>query len=358
MVYRLGCRGLGLPRSSELYYVSPGYNWVTDQVGNYITRNISDQFGWRTHVTSAPHLLVDHILHYGEIGAFLTSLGSYRNSHNTIVATIFHGDRTPQFPELKHSVDQLLENAQVTNRIVTVCSIMEKRLIAWGVPSDKIVRIPLGVDLSHFKPPRIEQRRACRSSMGIPDDAVCVGSFQKDGSGWEEGLSPKLIKGPDIFLKVIQRLHKHYNLFVLLTAPARGYVKRGLESIGVAYRHKILTEYKSIADMFHCLDLYLVTSREEGGPIAVLESLATGVPLVSTRVGLVPDIVQHGHNGMLADSEEVDLLSEHAAQIIEQDELRNQIVANGLEDISSYSWTHIATRYYQELYLPLLNPSQ
>ena len=355
MVYRLGLRRLGLSSLPELYYVVPDANWVTDWIGYYITSEINNQFGWQAHVTSTPHLLVDHIIHYGQLWGFLGSVSSRINTRNTIVATVFHGNRTAQYPELARAMDQLVENSHAPARIVTACRIMEQRLVAWGVPSDKIVRIPLGVDLDRFQPASPQQRLTLRRKHGVPDDAFCIGSFQKDGSGWEEGLTPKLIKGPDVFLRVIERLHKQYKLFVFLTAPARGYVKQGLESLSVPYRHEILSDYREVANLYHCLDLYLVASREEGGPKAVLESLAAGVPLVSTRVGLVPDIVQHGQNGFLADSEDVDSLTEHIARLIEQPELRDRLATNGLTSIVSYDWQHIATRYYQELYLPLIN---
>lgn len=354
LIYRTGRKQLGLPSSSELYYVVPNRDWSIDWDGYYITSGISHQFDWPTHLISYPHFLVDHIIHYGQQGAFLASLGYRCNRQNTIISTFFHGNRVPEFPELKHSAERFLENAHVATRIVTACDLMEQRLIRWGISSDKVIRIPLGVDLTHFRAVSEQERLASRRRMGIPDDAICIGSFQKDGNGWEEGLTPKLIKGPDIFLRVIERLHKEYKLFVLLTAPARGYVKEGLEALGVPYRHEILSDYLAIAEMYHALDIYLVASREEGGPKAVLESLACGVPLVSTRVGLAPDVIEHGHNGFLSDIEDVDTLAEHVSQLIEQPELRRQIVSNGLASVRPYDWKLITARYYQELYMPLL----
>ena len=354
MLYRLGRKRLGLPCRPELYYVVPGVNWSTDWDGYYITSGITDQFGWPAQVTSAPQQLAGHVVHYGSLWPFLGSLGSRHNARNTIVTTVFHGNRTAQFPELARAMDQLLENAWIPARIVTACCIMEQRLVRWGIPSDKMVRIPLGVDLSRFKPVSDQQRVELRRRMGIPDGAFCIGSFHKDGNGWEEGLTPKLIKGPDVFLSVIKRLCKDYKLFVLLSAPARGYVKQGLEALGVPYRHEILSDYRDVANLYHCLDLYLVTSREEGGPKGILEALASGVPLVSTGVGMAPDVVQHGQNGMLSASEDVDSLAEHVAQLIEQPELRRQLAANGLASTRSYDWNHIAARYYREVYLPLL----
>ena len=48
-----------------------------------------------------------------------------------------------------------------------------------------------------------------------------------------DGVEPKLVKGPDVFLKGVAKLAVDHRLFVLLTGPARGYVKRGLDAIGV-----------------------------------------------------------------------------------------------------------------------------
>ena len=110
---------------------------------------------------------------------------------------------------------------------------------------------------------------------------MVIGSFQKDGKGWGEGNEPKLIKGPD----------------VLLTGPARGYVKTGLESLKIPCKHLYLQDYREIGKYYQALDAYLVTSREEGGPKGVLESMASGIPLISTRVGQAQDLVKQGING-------------------------------------------------------------
>ena len=80
-------------------------------------------------------------------------------------------------------------------------------------------------------------------------------------------------------------------LFVLLTGPARGYVRGELERRRIPYRHVQLDSRDGLAPAYHALDAYLVTSRQEGGPKSVLESMAAGVPLVTTRVGQAPELV-------------------------------------------------------------------
>ena len=98
-------------------------------------------------------------------------------------------------------------------------------------------------------------------------------------------------------------------LVVLLTGPARGYVRRELESRGVALRHALLETRADLGRAYHALDVTLVTSRQEGGPKAVLESLAAGVPLVTTRVGQAPELLTDGEDGLLADVDDVDALA-------------------------------------------------
>jgi glycosyltransferase involved in cell wall biosynthesis len=71
----------------------------------------------------------------------------------------------------------------------------------------------------------------------------------------------------------------------------------------------------AVAQAYDAIDVCLVTSRDEGGPRAVLESMATGVPLVSTRVGQAADLVRDGENGWLVDVGDVDAVVEAAAHV-------------------------------------------
>jgi glycosyltransferase involved in cell wall biosynthesis len=119
----------------------------------------------------------------------------------------------------------------------------------------------------------------------------------------------------------------------------------------------MVADHRRLPDYYQCLDLYLVTSREEGGPKSVLEALATGVPLVSTRVGLAADVIQHGYNGLLAEPEDVETLAALVSQLVETPELATRLSQNGLRDIGPYDWGSIAARYYHELYRPLLDES-
>jgi glycosyltransferase involved in cell wall biosynthesis len=81
--------------------------------------------------------------------------------------------------------------------------------------------------------------------------------------------------------------------------------------------HKYLNDYTQIGEYFNALDLYIVSSREEGGPKAVLESMASGIPLVTTRVGQAMDLVKHGENGWMVEPEDVQGLAHWAKFVID-----------------------------------------
>ena len=92
-------------------------------------------------------------------------------------------------------------------------------------------------------------------------------------------------------------------------------MKAGLEQAGIQYIHVPQQDYPKVSKLFSTLDLYLITSRQEGGPKAVLESMASGVPLVTTRVGHAMDIVKHGQNGWMVDVEDVHGLAESVLKV-------------------------------------------
>jgi glycosyltransferase involved in cell wall biosynthesis len=276
------------------------------------------------------------------------------DSSNKVVFTWFHGDGTDPNPDNQRMIKDAVESSHFVSKIVTSSSIGRERLIHFGITESLITNIPLGIDLDMFSPGKESDREIMRNRLGIPDDSICIGSFQKDGVGWSEGLEPKLIKGPDLFLDAVERIAASRRIFVLLTGPARGYVKSGLEKLGVPYAHTYLNNYLDIVPYFRCLDLYLVTSRDEGGPKAILECMATGIPIISSRVGMAPDIIQSGENGFMVEVGDTDGVELAAEQLMSDPNLRANVIANGIQTAVSYSWSSIAKRYFEEVYGPLL----
>ena len=251
------------------------------------------------------------------LSQFTLLLHGFERRGNHLGFAWFHGrPGTPGMPEFDACFETMrarhaeIDRVQVTNRA------MEELVLGTGVAKEKVHRIPIGIDVEAFPLRDAASRSAARGSLGLPASAFVVGSFQKDGVGWGDGLEPKLIKGPDVLLAVAERLRDRVpELVFLLTGPARGYVRAGLERLGIPYRHALLPDVDALPEAYAAIDVCLVSSRDEGGPRAVLEAMATGVPLVSTRVGQAVDLVRDGENGLLVEIEDVDALVERTASV-------------------------------------------
>lgn len=246
---------------------------------------------------------------------------------NRIALSYFHG-RVSDDPTFAACADRLAREHQRISRVQVSHSAMRDFVLRSGISSDKVFLIPIGVDLGVFTARHAERRRLTRRRLGIPESAIVIGSFQKDGVGWGHGDEPKLIKGPDVLVRLVARLRERVpELIVLLSGPARGYVKHGLSLLGIPFRHVYLERYSEMASLYHALDLYVVTSREEGGPKAVLEAMAAGVPLVTTKVGQAMDLVQHGVNGWMVDVGDEDGLLTFSELALRGRHLVEQVVA-------------------------------
>ena len=169
-------------------------------------------------------------------------------------------------------------------------------------------------------------------------------------------MEPKLIKGPDIFIAAVERIAQEASVVVLLTGPARGYVKNELTRRGIPFVHTFLKEQADLAGCYHAIDLYLVTSREEGGPKGIMESMASGAPLVSTCVGMAPDLIVDGVTGGLAESEDVEGIVERALRILSLSESESsRLKSQAAAAVNVCDWSVVGRRHLEEVYKPLLN---
>ncbi len=330
-------------RGFKLAYIVETHDWSIKHDGGSITRVLNQQGLIRARITYCPYLLKNQIIHFGSINTFFTKAEWNRpNPSSRIVLTWFHViDGDPR-------LERLVSMQEKVDVIHTSCESTKRTLVTAGIDEQKIVVIPLGVDTTLFTPATPEQRCEVRQRLGIAHNQVVIGSFQKDGVGWGDGLEPKLIKGPDILIETIVRL-KSFNPLVLLTGPARGYVKQNLEKYGIEYKHIYLKNFQDLPKMYHALDLYLITSRLEGGPKALLEAWASGVPVVSTKVGMVLDIAIDQKNILVATDSRG--LSMTAQYLLKDREARDRLISDAVTTVPSFDWQVIARRYYESLYV-------
>ena len=130
-------------------------------------------------------------------------------------------------------------------------------------------------------------RAEARTSLGIPDDKYVIGSFQRDTEG-HDLKSPKLEKGPDLLVEYIKKVDKE-NILSLLGGWRRQYVISRLNELNIDYKYIEMAPVEKLRDMYAACDLYVVASRCEGGPQALMEASAMRIPIVSRDVGMARD---------------------------------------------------------------------
>jgi len=173
-----------------------------------------------------------------------------------------------------------------------------------GIESDVI---PYLIDTETFRllPKDDPSLLSFRDRWNLPSNAYLIGSFQRDTEG-SDLVSPKLVKGPDVLLEILMGLQaRGLNVHAVLAGPRRHWLIRQLQAHGVPFTYVGRTMEEDdiqvnllprdvLNFLYNLIDLCIVSSRSEGGPHAVLEAAAAHCKIVSTPVGMAPEVLDPG----------------------------------------------------------------
>ena len=202
------------------------------------------------------------------------------------VCTIHHIDET--------KVDSdYLDDFKARDKYVDIYHVPSKKTEAQlnNLTNKPKIQIPFWVDSQKFF--EIKNKQALRSKFGFSDNDYVVGSFQRDTEGYDL-ISPKLSKGPDLFIQNLNKLKNQIeskNLKVLIAGYRRQYIINELKKLEIDYTYYKKPSLKILNELYNCLDLYLVASRVEGGPMAIMECALVKTPIVSTDVGISTEVL-------------------------------------------------------------------
>ena len=340
--------------SSPIKYISEEANWAIKNVGENMKREIDNIIPHKFELSTNPSKITRKIVHFGSQYMWL-SWGTHMSKDNHFISTFFHG-KPSDGDEVKIHIEQFLKSVPKLYKVITASTIVEKRLLKWGVSSEKIIKIPLGVNTKKFIPTNQNNKYKIRDYLKIPRESILIGSFQKDGIGWGEGLKPKLIKGPDIFIQTLKILSKRgLPVYALLTGPSRGYVKDQLKKHNIPFFHSYVSNIDELIPFYQALDLYLITSREEGGPMGLMESMACGIPVVTTKVGMAEDVIQQNIPGEISCEFDSTILANKVETLLNNFYKNNQEFQKTIRDhILKFDWQEVAKQHLEKVYKDLL----
>lgn len=201
---------------------------------------------------------------------------------------------------LVRSAERVL--ASVTDRIVTISARQREDIVRRFAiaPESRVVMIPLGLDLTDLLNSR--DSTVVRDALGIPrNDFVAgyVGRFVaiKD--------LPTLVTA----FAALRREHAASWLILAGDGPVRGDVEARARALGIIDRVKCLGWIEDLPALYAALDVCVLSSLNEGTPVAAIEAMAAGKLVVATAVGGVPDVLDDGRTGVLVPPRDPDALA-------------------------------------------------
>lgn len=133
--------------------------------------------------------------------------------------------------------------------------------------------------------------------------------------------------------------------------PAAQSIK-GIEVV-LAAREEKWRGPDEMLEFYRSIDVYICASRSEGTPNPCLEAAACGVPVVTTRVGNMPELIQNGINGLFIDRDISDIANK-LTQLRDRPQLRAELSKNMLASIRAWDWNHQAQNY-RDMFETILN---
>ena len=201
-----------------------------------------------------------------------------------VITTIHHIDWSNSEPMIQ--IIKTLD--KITDRYHVICDKVEIDLRT--LTEKPIVKANFWINGDNFY--NIDNKEELRKKWNLDGNKYIVGSFQRDTKGKLKCKLPKLSKGPDIFSKIVRNMKiRKDNIVVLLTGRRRNYIISELENANIKYIYHEMVNVTELNELYNCLDLYIVSSRVEGGPRSIMECGLSKTPIISTDVGIAKSIL-------------------------------------------------------------------
>lgn len=235
---------------------------------------------------------------------------AFRHMKIPLVSTCHNWTDTDRIVSLYGKLDRFVLRRYAA--VIAVSEAVKQRLLSSGVREDRIEIIKNGIDLRPFA-------EAAPSLRGIVGDGGPI-------VGFVGRLSKE--KGADIFLQVaagVAARVPNAKFVVVGEGPEKEALESLVDQLGIRDNVFIVGRRNDMPSVYASFDLMVLSSRDEGLPMAVLEGMSSGLPWVATAVGDVPKIFQDGKNGMLVPPGDIDSLAAAVISLLQNPEERRRL---------------------------------
>lgn len=225
-------------------------------------------------------------------------------------------------PLNKSVTTRLLYRRLVDRVVVTGVEMTRRALIERdGLEPDRVDAFPIGIDITHFTPgaPQAD----LREELGLDKDHRLVGmiSYLRSYKGHEYLI--------EAAARVLSRMNKV--TFVLVgEGPEEAHIRSRIDALGLRHGVRILGFRPDLLNVFRSLDAFVIPSVEgDTIPQVILQAFAMGLPVVSTTIGSIPDVVREGDTGFVVPPRNAEALADRIETLLADPGLGRQMGARG-----------------------------
>ena len=280
-----------------------------------------------------PHIVHTHASKAGALGRKAAISCKVPVVVHTFHGHVFHSYFGAAKTLLFKGVERRL--AKKSNAIIAISDKQREELVHEHKISkpEKTKVVNLGFDLDPFNEKRQRLRETKRRELGLSDEVAIalIGRFAP-------------IKNHEMFFDVVEEIlaktNKKVKFFVVGDGTEREYIEERTEKINRTNAETVvLTSWiKDIGSFNAAMDIVCMTSFNEGTPVSLIEAQAANIPVISTDVGGVRDVVIDGETGFIVPSKDVSAFSEKLLKLIEDEKKRLEMSQNG--------WTFVKDKFH------------
>ena len=209
--------------------------------------------------------------------------------------------------------------------------------------------IPNGIPTDEYAP-NPDTRAQWRQAHGIEPHATVVTHIGRFA----------VQKNHALLVEAFAQVHSDAPLYLLLVGAGEleDAVREQVAGLGLESRVRFLGIRADVADILRASDVFVLSSRWEGNPMSVMEAMAAGLPVVSTAVGGVPELVRDRETGLLVPSEDAGALAQALQALVDDPAQRQAMGAAARRHAVAHFDIRHTVRGYEQLYERLLSGGQ
>jgi glycosyltransferase involved in cell wall biosynthesis len=221
-----------------------------------------------------------------------------------------------------HALNRWLYHSATAHVVTTGERLREQVMRETGLDASRVSSVPTGIDLGHFVP---GDRLASRARLGLPADAFVVGIVATLRS-W---------KGHRYLVEAVAGI-PGATLVMVGDGPGADNLRAQVKALGIESRVRMPGNQDDVVPWLHAFDVFALPSyANEGVPQAIMQAMACRIPVVTTSVGSIDEIVRDGYTGLFVQPQSADSLRAALTRLNAEPVLRERLAQAGYEEAQS-----------------------